>query len=133
MKEKIAQFQANIETWHTTLHREGIWLFIATMSVWSVPNGWLRYLALLFSGFLFASRTLSRRRDIKPFRAQAHEIRKEIELTVSDEDQRKARLFDLGEVEKRTFGSRVFGLAFIGYWIGGAFWFCSLFLMFSCV
>ena len=54
VSEELSTLNASIDKHLNALNLEGVWLFLASLSCWSIPDGIPRVLALLASLFLFS-------------------------------------------------------------------------------
>ena len=104
MKSELEALESDIVFWRTTLDQEGVWLFIATLGCWSVPQGWLRVTALVITFIIFAWRAISQQKDMKPFSKRFDELQAKIKAEIADEIAQKATLYDLGVLRARLLG-----------------------------
>ncbi|EAB5188385.1 TPA: hypothetical protein R8A75_001614, partial [Salmonella enterica] len=97
--EHIKNYSKHIDEFRSQANSQGIWLFISTLGCWSVNIPLIQVIAaiLLFCIFIFNSK-----QDMTEKRA-FHKIEEDIAKDIDSNligDSRKARLYDLGLVEK---------------------------------
>lgn len=97
--EHIKNYSKHIDEFRSQANSQGIWLFISTLGCWSVNIPLIQVIAaiLLFCIFIFNSK-----QDMTEKRA-FHKIEEDIAKGIDSNligDSRKARLYDLGLVEK---------------------------------
>lgn len=82
------------------LNDEGVWLFLATLGCWSVTQVLLQFFAFILTIYLFSKRTYQRYREDRSFNELFKIVELKIFENISDEDKRKARLYDLEKIKK---------------------------------
>ncbi|MGU9648452.1 hypothetical protein ACV3J8_14420 [Salmonella enterica] len=131
--EHIKNYSKHIDEFRPQANSQGIWLFISTLGCWSVNIPLIQVIAatLLFCIFIFNSR-----QDMTEKRA-FHKIEEDIAKDIDSNligDSRKARLYDLGLVEKYRKAikpvlktSPIFIVCYIFYSISFLVFFSNLF------
>ncbi len=126
MKDEINKIEADIVTWRSALDREGVWLFLTTLGCWSVPEGWLRYMAFTIAIFLFFWRISDARRDSRPFSKRITELESQIKVSHGDSNQGKALLDDLIQLRENYLSLASFKRSGFVYLICTIFWHLSI-------
>ncbi|CHQ57109.1 hypothetical protein [Salmonella enterica] len=131
--EHIKNYSKHIDEFRSQANPQGIWLFISTLGCWSVNIPLIQVIAaiLLFCIFIFNSK-----QDMTEKRA-FHKIEEDIAKDIDSNligDSRKARLYDLGLVEKYRKAikpvlktSPIFIVCYIFYSISFLVFFSNLF------
>ncbi|EHR1566529.1 hypothetical protein KTK17_002775 [Salmonella enterica] len=131
--EHIKNYSKHIDEFSSQASSQGIWLFISTLGCWSVNIPLIQVIAaiLLFCIFIFNSK-----QDMTEKRA-FHKIEEDIAKDIDSNligDPRKARLYDLGLVEKYRKAikpvlktSPIFIVCYIFYSISFLVFFSNLF------
>ncbi len=125
MKDEINKIEADIIAWRNTLDLAGVWLFLATLGCWSVPTGWLRFVALVTAIFLFFWRLSGVREDSRPFDKRIGELELRIEVDFGDSDQGKSLQHELIQMRKSHLSLASFKKSGFVYFICTMFWFIS--------
>lgn len=88
MKSEIEKLKGRIEKWDATLEDEASWLFVGTLSVWSVTQIYFQLIASLILFFLFVTR-LQKASGIKNEKGFDQEII-DLEKTIKDSECRES-------------------------------------------
>ncbi|MCP3922421.1 MAG: hypothetical protein GY714_07545 [Desulfobacterales bacterium] len=122
---KLEYFRLQIMKHYKTLNRGAMLLFIATLACWSVNHPIIRLVAAFVVLFIFASVVFESRKDDRNFDKFVKDIEKEIENSDLGVDIKKARRYDLSDIEAENNYKRLFiGPRFLVCYI---FWFVTLF------
>ena len=106
IKNKLAEFESNIDSYRTSLNSEGVWLFLATLGCWSVNHGGLKIFAIGITFLLFTHRIFTKMHDKRTFPSISKELERTIRSEIEEEDTQKARLHDLTQI--RTIKLSIF-------------------------
>lgn len=126
MKDAINNIQVDIVAWRNTLDHEGVWLFLTTLGCWSVPEGWLRYVAFIIAMVLFFWRISRVRNDRRPFDKRISELENQVKDSLGDSDQGKALLYDLIQLRKTHLSWASFKRSGLVYFMCSVFWMLSI-------
>jgi hypothetical protein len=126
MKDEIKKIEIDIMAWRNTLDHEGIWLFLTTLGCWSVPEGWLRYVAFTIAMVLFFWRISGARNDRRPFDKRISELETQVKGSLGDSDQGKALLYDLIQLRKTHLSLASFRRSGLVYFMCSVFWILSI-------
>jgi hypothetical protein len=107
LKQGIANFRQHIRTYQATLKQQGTWLLLATLGCWSVSPGFFQLFAYAIVLFVFVDRISERMGDDRSFAKINEAISQRIESSELPEDTRKARMWDLKEVNESERGTKV--------------------------
>ncbi len=122
---KLEYFRLQIMKHYKTLNRGAMLLFIATLACWSVNHPIIRLVAVFVVLFIFASVVFESRKDDRNFDKFVKDIEKEIEGSDLGVDIKKARRYDLSDIEAENNYKKLFiGPRFLACYI---FWFVTLF------
>lgn len=55
MDDYLKSFSCYLFDYRKNLNKQGIWLFLATLGCWSVPDGWLRLTAMSVTFLIFST------------------------------------------------------------------------------
>jgi hypothetical protein len=102
IKNELKSLEEDILAWHNILNREGIWLFLATLGCWSVPEGWLRFSAFIIIVFFFVWRANSYRNDMRSFPHRFDELKQKITNEIEGETKRNELFDELQTLRKRN-------------------------------
>ena len=78
MNPKITSLENEIIAWQRAVDEEGVWLFLAALGCWGVPNRWFQIIAFIVALILFLWRLCLRRTSHIPFARQIEELKKEV-------------------------------------------------------
>ena len=123
---KIEGIRNAIERHHQTLNIEAIWLFLATLGCWSVNVKWLQIAAILIVFVLFFYKVYENRKGQKSSAKRLKEIKVEIEKSNLATDSKKARLFDISELQYELLSFKSIYKRMPQFLICYAFWGISL-------
>ncbi|WP_083704509.1 hypothetical protein [Serratia oryzae] len=99
IKSKLHAYEIHIDEFRSSVNKEGVWLFIATLGCWSVDQRLALFCALAITFILFTYRIYSKLSDKRPFSIIEKEIEENIRKYL-DGDTQKARLHDLSEIKR---------------------------------
>lgn len=100
IEEDLRALQEHILEYRSAINQEGIWLFLATVACWGIPQPVFQYCAFLLVAFLFGERLNARSTESRSFSELAKSVERRIAETIPEEDTRKARLYDLAELQR---------------------------------
>lgn len=98
---RIEEYRRHIETYWSLLNIEGIWLFLATLGCWSVSHHWFQLAAFIITAILFGYRIKEKCAGKRRFPAISKQLEEMIRTELQEGDIRKARLYDLAEVQTK--------------------------------
>lgn len=117
LKKEIEKLEADFSSWVSTLNNKSIWLFVATLGIWSVDYKLLQYLALVIIPVMFFWMALQEHKNLVPFKKRLKSIEQRVESQLElDSDEQKARKYDLIKFRGDISLGSVLKKAFI-YWI----------------
>lgn len=105
VEEEISSLQQHISTYRATLNQEGVWLFLATLGCWSVTASSLKFLAFALAAFLFGHRFTNQLSETASFSQMVKRLQERISTSLPDNDSRKARLYDLSEIQRNELST----------------------------
>ena len=87
MKSEVRKLKNKIETWDSTLENEASWLFVGTLSVWSVHQLYFQLAASLILLFFFVTRVekASEVRSDKGFNREILDLEESIKKSADSE------------------------------------------------
>lgn len=134
IEEELDALRVHIASFRHALNDEAVWLFLATLGCWGVPNHALQFVAFIVAVFLFGYRLSLRQQETRSARILIEAISERITEIVPEGDSRKARLYDLAELRKQDLstlaalrGAKVFVACWIFYGVSLAWSFCLFF------
>jgi hypothetical protein len=107
LKQLIADFRQHIRSYQAALNQQGTWLLLATLGCWSVgikPLQWFAYLIVLG---IFVVRMRAEMGDERSFQTISEAHTQRINSSPVDQDTKKARLWDLKEVQNTELGPKI--------------------------
>lgn len=122
---QIHDLELNVHSYWQILNQEAIWLFLATLGVWSVDHDHLQTVAYILTFILFIHRIYLRTREGGFYTTQITEIEANIKELVTDSDAFKARTFDLDKIKQKLKGTKSIKGSYI-YVICGMFYVASV-------
>lgn len=97
--EHIKDYSKHINEFRTQANSQGIWLFISTLGCWSITIPSIQVIAAILLLCIFVFNSKQDMTDKRTFHEIEKDIKKDIDSNLTG-DTKKARLFDLGLVEK---------------------------------
>ncbi|MGL1931375.1 MAG: hypothetical protein OCC45_06395 [Desulfotalea sp.] len=97
---QIGKLRIDIHLRYNTLNTEAIWLFVATLSCWSVDVKVIKIIALALVLFIFTTNVWKNSKNAKTFTERSKHIRAKINESQLTEDQKKVCKYDLDKLEK---------------------------------
>ncbi|EAZ9179995.1 hypothetical protein AHV85_04830 [Salmonella enterica] len=97
--EHIKNYSKHIDEFRSQANSQGIWLFISTLGCWSVNIPLIQVIAAILLFFIFIFNSKQDMTEKRAFHKIEEDIAKDIDSNLIG-DSRKARLYDLGLVEK---------------------------------
>ncbi|MEY2893103.1 MAG: hypothetical protein RJA98_3011 [Pseudomonadota bacterium] len=107
LKESIENFAEHVRSYQRALKLEGTWLLLATLGCWSVTSQYLQWFAYIIVLLVFIDRMRERTGDTRSFDRIAGTIDQQINSSLASEDTKKARLWDLKQVQTAELGAKV--------------------------
>lgn len=100
------------------MNTHAVWLFLAVLGCWSVPEGWLRVTAMLLSIALFWRSFQNDVSGVEPTSKALDSVESELRELPVDEVNMKARLYDIEEIRRRINSVESYkrGWPFIACW-----------------
>lgn len=105
VENEILALRQHISDYRVALNQEGIWLFLATLGCWSVTKIIIQTVAFFLAAILFGDRLKKRFVETKSFSKRITEIKEHIFCSSPEGDFRKARLYDLAELQKNELST----------------------------
>ena len=100
VEEAIQALRAHVREYRRAINDEGIWLFLTTLGCWSVSGKPFQIGAIVITIALFGRRLQDRLSDRRPFSKMIAAIRERVEIELEDGDAKKARLYELIQLER---------------------------------
>lgn len=100
IEDSILTLRQHVRDYRKALNDEGVWLFLATLGCLGVPGKALQLGAITVTILLFGRRLQERLSDRRPFSKMISDIRSRAETELEEGDAKKARLYELIQVEK---------------------------------
>ena len=119
IEDTIQALRTHIHEYQTALNDEGIWLFLSTLGCWGVSGKAFQFAALIITIMLFGRRMQGRFSEQTPFRKMIASIRERVESELEEGDSKKARLYELIQIEKVDLS---FASAFKEGWVFFVCW-----------
>lgn len=107
LREAIAAFRQHIRAYQATLRQQGTWLMLATFGCWSVAHGPFQWIAYGLVLIVFVDRLRERAGDDRSFEKIAEALTLRIETSALEDDTKKARRWDLKDVQETELGPKV--------------------------
>ena len=98
-ENQISDFKEHIKNYRTNLNNEGVWLFLACLGCWGIPNEDMRNASFIITLILFFYRGYLLSDDKRPFKKIYSGIKEEIESSELPNDIKKARLYELEKIK----------------------------------
>ena len=125
---RIEDLRAQISNRHNALNLEAIWLFVATLGCWSVYQPWVQLVALLLVLAFFSFKVSKDEKYSAAFSKLLKNIREDIEASELEGDIKKARLYDLNEIDSNLLSLKTIYKSTPMFLVGYVFWaFCLLY------
>ena len=99
--EQISEFKAHIRHYHKSLNNEGVWLFLAALGCWGVPNREMQNASFIITIIIFFYRFYLQLEDKRSFKQIIVDIESDIKLSNLFDDVKKARLYDLNKMKNK--------------------------------
>lgn len=119
---RIDNLKTRITNRYNTLNIEAIWLFVATLGCWSVDQPYVQIIAIIIVLVLFASRVSKEHKFGSTFGEDLKKIRIEIENSPLEGDTKKARLYELDEINKNLLSLKSMHKYTPMFLLGYGFW-----------
>jgi hypothetical protein len=117
----LNSFESHVVAYRETLNQEGIWLFLATLGCWGVDDPLLRFAAYGLTVWLFGVRVSQSAKQKGTFKSLMVDIERKIQAApITSDDQRKAKLWDLAQIQKKqlaTLPSILKSKIFLACWL----------------
>ncbi len=107
LSKSIEDFRQHIRAYQSLLKQQGTWLLLATLGCWSVAHGAFQWAAYAIVLLVFVDRMKARTGDERSFKKIAEAIAQQIHASDLADDTKKARLWDLKEVQETELGAKV--------------------------
>lgn len=123
---RIEDLRGQITTRYNTLNLEAIWLFVATLSCWSVNQSIIQLIALILVLVFFTSKISKDKKFESTFVKVLKDIKFDLEKSVLEGDVKKARLHELDDIDKNLLRLSSFYKSTPMFLMGYGFWIVSL-------
>ena len=77
-ENQISDFKEHIKNYRTNLNNEGVWLFLACLGCWGIPNEDMRNASFIITLILFFYRGYLLSDDKRPFKKYTQVLRKKL-------------------------------------------------------
>ncbi|HEY0562247.1 MAG TPA: hypothetical protein VGD04_02890 [Methylophilus sp.] len=101
IEEQILDYKRHIRYYQKSLNDEGIWLFLATLGCWGVPDSQMQKVAFIITIVIFFYRFYLQIEDKRTFKQIANDIEDDVKSSTLLEDIKKARLYDLSKIKSK--------------------------------
>lgn len=98
---QITDFKQSIKNYQKNLNNEGVWLFLAALGCWGIPNHKMQSVAFVISIFLFFYRVYLQADEVSSFGQTYKYLKTQIDDSNLDADIKKARLYDLERIKNK--------------------------------
>lgn len=123
--KQILDFKKHIRHYRMSLNNEGVWLFLAALGCWGVPNKEMQNTAFVITIIIFFYRLYLQLEEKRSFKEIANNIEAEIISSNISEDMKKARYNELNKLKNKE-------LSFLKTFRSGlVFLICFIFTLFS--
>jgi hypothetical protein len=102
---KISEYENYIDIYWSSLNKEGVWLFLATLGCWSVSHIFIQTYAIMITFILFSYRIYSKFNDITPLYSMRRSLEEKIKNELEESDTKKARLHDLYKIKDKKLST----------------------------
>ncbi|KAB7700285.1 hypothetical protein GBN26_09425 [Plesiomonas shigelloides] len=123
---RIEDLRGQITTRYNTLNLEAIWLFVATLSCWSVNQSIIQLIALILVLVFFSSKISKDKKFESTFVKVLKDIKFDLEKSVLEGDVKKARLHELDDIDKNLLRLSSIYKSTPMFLMGYGFWIVSL-------
>lgn len=100
-QEKINNLEVYVLEHYENLNLHAIWLFVASLGAWSISIPHIKIAAIAIIFYLFFTKVFENRSDKRPFKKMFSELREEVESSSLVGDARKARFYEINEIERQ--------------------------------
>ena len=122
---EIADFKEHIHHYRDTLNSESIWLFLAVIGCWGVPDAQTQKISFGITVVIFFHRMLSKIKDSRSFTRMLKDLEEMIHTELPIGDTQKARLFELQRIKRKNLSAKATFKSSIIFII------CFMFLLYS--
>jgi len=119
---KIEALRNKITTRHQTLNLEALWLFVATLSCWSVDVPYLRMVAIILVVVFLVFKVVGNKKSGQTFSQCLDDIKNEVDNSSLEEDAKKARFHELTEIKENLLSIQSIYKSTPIFLLGYAFW-----------
>lgn len=107
IKADINALTAHIREYRVIINGEAVWLFLATLGCWGVSGTLPQFVALCITLVLFLRQATDKVSDKRSFAKMIQDVRDRIDSELLEADARKARLYDLLDIQKTELATIV--------------------------
>ncbi len=101
LKSQIYEFKNHIRKYQNSLNNEGVWLFLAALGCWGVPDKGMQNASFVITIIFFFYRVYIQIEDKRSFKKIIVDIEFDIKLSAIADDIKKARFYDLNKVKDK--------------------------------
>lgn len=101
LRAMLRRFERSVDRYRLVLNNEGVWLFLAVLGCWGVPDPGFQIAATWIALIIFGYRIYSDLHDQQSFSRMQRELREAISLDLPFGETQQARLKELEEMVKR--------------------------------
>lgn len=128
---KVDTLRGQITTRYQTLNLEALWLFVATLSCWSVDIPYLRMVAIILVLIFLVFKIVGNKKSDQTFTQIYDDIKNEVNKSDLEEDIKKARLHDLTEIKVNLLSIKSIYKSTPIFLLGYGFWSISFYYFFQ--
>lgn len=99
--KQVLEFKQHIKRYQKSLNNEGVWLFLAALGCWGVPDKEMQNASFIITIIIFFYRLYLQLEEKRSFKQISNDIELEIDLSNLFEDVKKARLYDLSRLKTK--------------------------------
>ena len=119
---RIEELRTQVTNRYEILNIEAIWLFVATLSCWSVNVTIIQIIAIMLVLFFFSSKVMKDKKGNTTFQKILFEIESDVKKSNLEDDSKKARLHEIEDVRKNLLSLRSIYRSTPIFILGYAFW-----------
>lgn len=123
---RIDHLRNQVTARYDTLNTEAIWLFIATVGCWSIEYLLIKIIAMLLVCYFLIQKVHGHQKPVDLFSDILEAIKTDIEKSSLEGDCRKARLYEIDDIEKNLLQFKSVYRLLPGYFASCAFWLLSM-------
>ena len=123
---RIEELRTQVTNRYEILNIEAIWLFVATLSCWSVNVIIIQIIAIMLVLFFFSSKVMKDKKCNTTFQKILSEIESDVKESNLEDDSKKARLHEIEDVRKNLLSLRSIYRSTPIFIFGYCFWALSL-------